>query len=131
MFGYPSFGRFYSNTYRPYSNNFYQTPNTSISSENDKKTENTSKFSNNKDISSICNDEHQNSTHQVNRAGNIALFPVQEKKQNPSQDSDVFNIFGLSLHFDDILIIGLLIFLYTQQADDPYLFMCLIFLLLS
>lgn len=54
-----------------------------------------------------------------------------QKKENPEEDSEILNIFGVSLHTDDILIIGLLIFLYIEEVDDPYLFVALILLLLS
>ena len=42
-----------------------------------------------------------------------------------------FEIFGLKLYFDDILIICILYFLYTEGVQDQELFICLILLLLS
>ena len=42
-----------------------------------------------------------------------------------------FEIFGLRLYFDDILIICILYFLYTEGVQDQELFLCLILLLLS
>ena len=42
-----------------------------------------------------------------------------------------FEIFGLKLYFDDILIICLIFFLYQEGVHDDYLFMALISLLLS
>lgn len=42
-----------------------------------------------------------------------------------------FEIFGLKLHFDDLLIIGLLFFLYQEDVKDTYLYIALILLLLS
>lgn len=53
---------------------------------------------------------------------------VQEKTNT---DTDVFNFFGLELHFDDILIIFLLIFLYKEETDDMYLYIALLLLLFS
>ena len=44
---------------------------------------------------------------------------------------DHMNVFGMDLYFDDILIILLLYFLYTQGVKDIYLFIVLILLLLS
>ena len=41
------------------------------------------------------------------------------------------NVFGLTLHFDDILIICLLIFLYNEKVQDNLLFISLVLLLLS
>ena len=127
MYSYPSFGRFYPNMYRPYP---HINTVASTTSKSNMSMQNHSQTNNNQ-FSKKSDDEVKNEDNRSNSKGNVAFFPAQSKKQNPSQDSDVFDIFGLSLHFDDILIVGLLIFLYMQEVDDPYLFMCLIFLLLS
>lgn len=42
-----------------------------------------------------------------------------------------FNIFGLKLHFDDLLILGLLFLLYEEDVKDNYLYIVLLMLLLS
>lgn len=42
-----------------------------------------------------------------------------------------FEIFGLKLYNDDVLLIGLIWFLYHEEVKDQYLFMALILLLLS
>lgn len=44
---------------------------------------------------------------------------------------EYFEIFGLKLHFDDILIICILFFLYQEDVKDTYLYISLILLLLS
>ncbi len=66
-----------------------------------------------------------------------------EKMQNSKNNSNTKNIkdklgtveclelFGLKLHFDDILLILLIYSLYTEGVDDFYLFIILILLLLS
>lgn len=41
------------------------------------------------------------------------------------------NIFGLELHFDDLLILGLLFFLYKEEVKDNYLYIVLLMLLFS
>lgn len=46
-------------------------------------------------------------------------------------DEPFFEIFGLKLYFDDVLIICLIFFLYQEGVKDEYLFMALILLLLS
>lgn len=46
-------------------------------------------------------------------------------------DDSVFEFFGITLHFDDILLICLLIFLYNEGVKDQLLFIALIMLLLS
>ena len=42
-----------------------------------------------------------------------------------------FEIFGLKLHLDDILIICILLFLYNEKVHDDELFICLILLIFS
>lgn len=43
----------------------------------------------------------------------------------------LFEIFGLKIYFDDVLIICILLFLYQEGIQDEYLFISLILLLLS
>lgn len=50
----------------------------------------------------------------------------EEEKEEP-----FFEIFGISLFYDDILLICLIFFLYTEGVKDTYLFLVLILLLLS
>ena len=61
---------------------------------------------------------------------------VQKQEKKASADSvesteAFFEIFGLKLYFDDILIICILFFLYTERVHDEELFICLIMLLLT
>ena len=54
--------------------------------------------------------------------------------QNPfSMDSDepIIEILGISLYLDDIIILGLLFFLYQEGVKDYMLYLALILLLLS
>lgn len=44
---------------------------------------------------------------------------------------EVFNVFGLKLYFDDLLIISLLIFLYNEDIKDNSLYLALVLLLLT
>lgn len=48
-----------------------------------------------------------------------------------NQDKPVFEMFGIRLFLDDIIIICLLIFLYQEQVNDQMLYICLFLLLLS
>lgn len=52
----------------------------------------------------------------------------QEDREN---DEEYFDLFGLKLYHDDILLIGLIFFLYKEDVKDQYLFFALILLLLS
>ena len=54
----------------------------------------------------------------------------QESRSSESSEC-IFEIFGIKLYLDDILIMCLLYFLYTEGVDDKELFLCLILLLLS
>lgn len=53
------------------------------------------------------------------------------KEDNEENLEDCFEIFGLKLHFDDLLIIALLFFLYQEDVKDTYLYIALILLLIS
>lgn len=59
------------------------------------------------------------------------------KKESPKklecsdENSQVFNILGITLHFDDILILCLLFFLYSEGVQDELLYIALILLLLG
>lgn len=54
-----------------------------------------------------------------------------ESRSATSDDDCFFEIFGLKLYFDDILLICLLFFLYQEGVKDEELFISLILLLLS
>lgn len=53
------------------------------------------------------------------------------KNSECSNDSPIFNILGLNLFFDDVLIICIIFFLYNENVNDPYLFFTLVLLLLQ
>lgn len=46
-------------------------------------------------------------------------------------EEPVLEVLGIRLYFDDILIIGLLFFLYSEGVKDDFLFIVLILLLLG
>ena len=52
-------------------------------------------------------------------------------KNRQSSDLPVFDIFGIKLYNDDLLILGLLFFLYSQDVHDDELFLVLLLLLIS
>ena len=54
-----------------------------------------------------------------------------ENAEIPESSEAFFEIFGLKLYFDDILIMCILFFLYTEKVYDDELVMCLILLLLT
>ena len=42
-----------------------------------------------------------------------------------------FDLFGIKLYFDDVLILSLLFFLYKEEVKDEGLFLALVMLLIS
>lgn len=48
-----------------------------------------------------------------------------------NNSEECFEIFGIKLYFDDLLILTLLFFLYQEEVKDTYLYIALILLLLS
>lgn len=72
--------------------------------------------------------------------------PIYKQSQTPKQNTspssiikepekdkteEIFELFGIKLYFDDILLICLLFFLYKEGVKDQYLFISLVLLLLS
>jgi hypothetical protein len=46
-------------------------------------------------------------------------------------DSPIFEILGIKIFFDDLLIICILLFLYEEKIEDNLLFIALILLLIG
>lgn len=78
------------------------------------------KYVNNKNTTSHCNNEKTCSSH-------IKTEPISDV----SEDRNCFEIMGIKLYFDDILLICLIFFLYSEGVQDEMLFMALVLLLLS
>ena len=55
----------------------------------------------------------------------------EEEDSRSSKDEPLFDFLGIKLYYDDLLIIGLLVFLYTEGVEDYWLFISLILLLIS
>ena len=75
-----------------------------------------------------------NITLSHNEETNIKKERKENRKENIKSkkiDEQCYEILGIKLYFDDILIICLLFFLYNERVQDQYLFICLILLLLS
>lgn len=63
---------------------------------------------------------------------NVAINNTSQTTRNNGQnDEPAFEIFGIKLYFDDILIIALIFFLYNEGVKDNFLFISLILILLS
>ena len=71
-------------------------------------------------------------TSQKNSSRSYSFGPIHFK--NPLFDdieSPIFEIMGIQLYLDDIIILGLLFFLYQEGVQDEMLYIALILLLLG
>ena len=55
----------------------------------------------------------------------------ENKENRQADDLPVFEIFGINLYSDDLLILGLLFFLYSEKIYDEELFIILVLLLIA
>ncbi len=93
-------------------------------------------FDTSNNISDLTNDndiEINYTENKKNKSSRYSGFgPIQF--QNPfdmNSDEPIIEILGISLYLDDIIILGLLFFLYQEGVKDYMLFLVLIMLLLS
>lgn len=80
------------------------------------------------------NSQYHNINQNQNQKQNQNENQNQKKEENRGLfdfDSPLFQILGIDLYFDDILILCLLFFLYQEGVKDQGLFISLILLLLS
>jgi len=92
-------------------------------------------YANNKSFNktSLNNYNVNNRENKENRKiSNNKKDDFNNKDRNSSYSENVlFEIFGIKLHYDDILLICLIFFLYKEGVKDESLFISLILLLLS
>ena len=55
----------------------------------------------------------------------------QKNKSNNNPSDYLFDLFGLKIYSDDVLLVSLIYFLYTEGVKDDGLFLVLVLLLLS
>ena len=79
------------------------------------------------------NDNHKSQESLDNTPKEIKSEDSRSNQNTASNESSeyLFEIFGLKLYLDDVLIMCILYFLYTEGVQDQELFICLILLLLS
>ncbi|MEI3356866.1 MAG: hypothetical protein V8R81_07740 [Clostridia bacterium] len=87
------------------------------------------------DISSVSQTFTENDTKSLENVDNSSISTDNEisedRKISSNMDEPIFEILGISLYLDDIIILCLLFFLYTEGVQDELLFIVLILLLLS
>ena len=95
--------------------------------------ENSINQNNYKENSVNQNDYNKNSVNQNNFSSSDYNENRTNKKNNSKSNNDnyFFELFGLKLYFDDVLLICLIFFLYDEGVRDNELFISLILLLLS
>jgi len=76
------------------------------------------------------NIEVNNSFPNYNKQNCETNKEIKEKTENSSYEQ-FFEIFGIKLYFDDLLILALIFFLYKEEVNDNYLYIILFMLLLS
>lgn len=111
---------FYNNYYRYYRPYSFPTSN-HHSSAPDKAPDD-----NHSDSSSQTNSQKNNSSRYYSFGPLRFHNPIFDDLENP-----IFEILGIQLYLDDIIILGLLFFLYQEGVQDEMLYIALILLLLG
>lgn len=75
----------------------------------------------------------QNTSKINNPINNISTVSTstEKNKSNKNTDDYLFDLFGLKIYSDDVLLVSLIYFLYSEGVKDDGLFIVLILLLLS
>ena len=81
---------------------------------------------NNVQQSEIKKEEKKDSITNSNEVSNTT-----NSRFNSNTEANIFEIFGIKLYLDDLIILGLLFFLYEQNVKDEMLYIILFLLLLS
>lgn len=126
MPGYPffspfNFGRNYYNS--QYSNNPYNKVASKKCSCNDNK-------QNCKIKNEQCNSFHKEPQNSKDVKNLSSPYNNNCESENRYYEQ-FFEVFGIKLYFDDLLILALLFFLYKEDSHDDYLYIILIMLLLG
>ena len=117
------FSRFSYSNYYPYYRNYY-------ANQNSINTETNSIDNANKIIEEPEKKEPKIAKPSHSRSFGPISFNFDNIFEN-NQDCPVIEILGISLYLDDLIILGLLYFLYQEGVKDEMLFLALILLLLT
>lgn len=108
---------FFRRPYYYYARNNYINPNYNIENEDKRKNQR----------QDYINSNSRKNNEEDKRRGNTE----RKEKIQLQGETHIFEIFGIKLYFDDILLIALIFFLYNEGVEDNLLFISLILLLLS
>ena len=83
-----------------------------------------------------CHCEDTNASFSRKEPNCHLTLPIESKTSSDNNNNNVnddilFDLFGLKLYFDDILLICLIFFLYNEDVKDEMLFISLILLLIT
>ena len=138
MYDYNFYPHFFPRMYSSYSQSRSRFVNKNHSNFNrlyNNETSNTKKTKLNKESSrnkNFNNKKEQSTTLKQNHKSALTNQQQLHEKTYLNNNSDiVFEILGIKLHYDDILLICLIFFLYNEGVKDEFLFIALILLLLS
>lgn len=88
-----------------------------------------------RDLPTNCNKfdnkKERFSDFEKNTYNNDKNITKEEQESNSCSSDNSFDFFGIKLASDDLIILGLLFFLYNEKVEDNYLFIVLILLLLN
>lgn len=130
MGNFPFFRFPYNNYYYRYYPN-YNSNNSSLAKNNNDSYKNSDDSPNNDSSNgSTTNKEDIDDISTQNRA-NDSNTRRKMNKNSSDLEQPIFEILGIYIYLDDLLILGLLFFLYTENVHDEILFITLILLLLS
>lgn len=93
----------------------------------------TNNTNNNTNNHNIVNPSDDNSNTNISQSviKQTSSDSAEENRSNINEEPYLFDLFGIKLYFDDILLICLIFFLYNEGVKDEGLFFALILLLLS
>lgn len=74
---------------------------------------------------------NNNVSKEYSKLKSVNNFKNKEQTNSSDANNPIFQLFGIDLYFDDILIVFLIWFLYNEDVKDEGLFITLIMLLLS
>ena len=80
----------------------------------------------------VIHDKNSYSKKDYANPSNNQLIVKPNLNNNDSHyEKPIFSILGINLYFDDVLLICMIFFLYSEKIEDTYLLLALVLLLLS
>ena len=121
---YNRYYRYYNPYFRNRVSSYHEPDKKHISSDCHEKIDDSS--CSEKDMDSSCSNKRGNSF------GGFSFGPISFKNfVFGDLESPIFDVFGIQLYLDDIIILGLLFFLYQEGVQDEMLYIALILLLIG